>query len=52
MSLATMADQEVHVDDEGFLTEYDEWNEQLARQLAGQHRHRARAIATWRRSAS
>ena len=34
MSLATIADQEVHVDDEGFLTEYDEWNEELARQLA------------------
>ena len=25
-----MANQEVHVDDEGFLTEYDEWNEELA----------------------
>ena len=35
MSLATIADQEVHVDDEGFLTEYDEWNERLAQQLAG-----------------
>jgi TusE/DsrC/DsvC family sulfur relay protein len=35
MSFATIADQEVHVDDEGFMTEYDEWNERLAQQLAG-----------------
>ena len=34
MSLATIADQEVHVDDEGFMTDYEEWNEGLARQLA------------------
>ena len=34
MSLVMMANQDVHVDDEGFLTEYDEWNEQLAQQLA------------------
>lgn len=26
----------VHVDDEGFLTEYDEWDENIARILAGQ----------------
>jgi TusE/DsrC/DsvC family sulfur relay protein len=26
----------VHVDDEGFLTEYDEWSEDLARELATQ----------------
>jgi len=34
MSLATIAGQEVHVDDEGFMTEYDEWNEKVAEQLA------------------
>jgi tRNA 2-thiouridine synthesizing protein E len=34
VSVATIADREVHVDDEGFMTEYDEWNEELARQLA------------------
>jgi len=34
MSLATIAGQEVHVDEEGFMTEYDEWDEELARQLA------------------
>ena len=34
MSLAMIAGQEVHVDDEGFLTEYDEWDEGLAEQLA------------------
>lgn len=35
MTLATIAGQEVHVDDEGFMTEYDEWNEDLADTLAG-----------------
>ncbi|HUG32867.1 MAG TPA: TusE/DsrC/DsvC family sulfur relay protein [Acidimicrobiia bacterium] len=34
MSLATIAGREVHVDDEGFMTEYDEWTEELAEQLA------------------
>lgn len=34
MSLATIAGREVHVDDEGFMTKYDEWNEELAKQLA------------------
>ncbi len=34
MSLATIAGHEVHVDDEGFMTEYEEWNEELARTLA------------------
>ncbi|HEX9847518.1 MAG TPA: TusE/DsrC/DsvC family sulfur relay protein [Acidimicrobiia bacterium] len=34
MSLAVIAGREVHVDDEGFMTEYDEWNEELAAQLA------------------
>jgi tRNA 2-thiouridine synthesizing protein E len=27
---------QVHVDDEGFLTEYDEWDEQLGTELAAQ----------------
>ena len=34
MSLVTIAGREVHVDDEGFMIEYDEWNEELAKQLA------------------
>lgn len=34
MSLATIAGHEVHVDEEGFMTDYDEWSEELARQLA------------------
>ena len=34
MSTTTIAGKEVHVDDEGFMTEYDEWNEDLGRSLA------------------
>lgn len=34
MPLTTIAGRPVHVDDEGFLTEYDEWDEELAGQLA------------------
>ena len=34
MSLATIAGHEVHVDDEGFMTEYDEWSEDLGGILA------------------
>ncbi len=34
MPLATLAGHEVHVDDEGFMTEYDEWTEDVARTLA------------------
>ena len=34
MSTATIAGREVHVNDEGFMTEYDEWNEDLGRELA------------------
>ncbi len=34
MSLATIAGREVHVDEEGFMTEYDEWNPEVASQLA------------------
>jgi len=34
MSLATIAGQEVNVDDEGFMTVYDEWTEDLGGSLA------------------
>ncbi len=34
MATTTIAGREVHVDAEGFLTEYDEWDEELAKQLA------------------
>ena len=34
MSLATIAGHDVHVDEEGFMTEYDEWDEELGSQLA------------------
>jgi tRNA 2-thiouridine synthesizing protein E len=34
MSLATIAGHDVHIDQEGFMTEYGEWTEELARQLA------------------
>ncbi|MDH4117461.1 MAG: TusE/DsrC/DsvC family sulfur relay protein [Acidimicrobiia bacterium] len=34
MAVATIAGREVHVDDEGFMTEYGEWNEDVASQLA------------------
>ena len=34
MPVTELAGQEIHVDDEGFMTEYDEWNEDLAQQLA------------------
>jgi tRNA 2-thiouridine synthesizing protein E len=34
MPLATIAGREVQVDDEGFMTEYTEWSEELAAQLA------------------
>ena len=30
----TIAGRDVHVNDEGFLTEYDEWTEELGRELA------------------
>ena len=35
MSTTTIAGHEVHVDAEGFMTEYDEWTEELGRELAG-----------------
>ncbi len=36
MPVITIAGRGVHVDDEGFLTVYDEWDPELARQLAAQ----------------
>jgi TusE/DsrC/DsvC family sulfur relay protein len=36
MTVTTIGTTEVHVDAEGFLTSYDEWSEDLARQLAAQ----------------
>lgn len=35
MPVTTLNGREIHVDDEGFLTEYDEWDEDLAKVLAG-----------------
>jgi TusE/DsrC/DsvC family sulfur relay protein len=34
MPVATIGTTTLHVDAEGFLTDYDEWDEDLARQLA------------------
>lgn len=34
MPIATIANREVHVNEEGFLTNYDEWDEELAKALA------------------
>jgi TusE/DsrC/DsvC family sulfur relay protein len=34
MPVATMQEREIHVDDEGFLTDPTEWDEELAKQLA------------------
>ena len=36
MPVTTIADRPVHVDEEGFLTEYDEWSDELADSLAAQ----------------
>jgi TusE/DsrC/DsvC family sulfur relay protein len=36
MTLATIAGRSVHVNEEGFLTEFDEWDEALATELAAQ----------------
>ena len=36
MTVTTIGTSEVHVDAEGFLTDYDEWSEDLAGQLAAQ----------------
>ena len=34
MAMATIAGREVHVNDEGFLTEFDEWSEEIGAELA------------------
>ena len=34
MPVTAIGEARVHVDAEGFLTDYDEWDEELARQLA------------------
>ena len=34
MPVTSIAGREIHVDDEGFLTAYDEWDPELAEQLA------------------
>ncbi|GLY06443.1 TusE/DsrC/DsvC family sulfur relay protein [Actinoplanes sp. NBRC 101535] len=36
MPVTTIAGRGIHVDDEGFLTVYDEWDPDLAKQLAAQ----------------
>ena len=36
MPVTQLDGHEIHVDDEGFLTNYDEWNEDLAKVLAAQ----------------
>jgi TusE/DsrC/DsvC family sulfur relay protein len=36
MPIASINGSTVHVNDEGFLTEYEEWNEDLAKALAAQ----------------
>ena len=35
MTTTTIAGRDVQVDAEGFMTEYDEWTEDLGRELAG-----------------
>ena len=36
MPTTTIDGHEIHVNDEGFMTEYDEWNEDLGKVLANQ----------------
>ena len=36
MLITTIDGHEIHVDDEGFMTEYDEWSEDLGSVLAAQ----------------
>ncbi len=36
MPVSTIDGHELHVDDEGFLTEYNEWDEEVAKALAEQ----------------
>jgi tRNA 2-thiouridine synthesizing protein E len=34
MPVTTIADKDVHIDEEGFLTDFDEWDKDLAKVLA------------------
>ncbi len=36
MPVTTIDGHTIHVDDEGFMTSYDEWDEELAKSLAAQ----------------
>jgi TusE/DsrC/DsvC family sulfur relay protein len=36
MTVVTLGDTRLHIDSEGFLTEYGEWTDELAGQLAAQ----------------
>jgi tRNA 2-thiouridine synthesizing protein E len=36
MPVTTIDGHDIHVDDEGFMTEYDEWSEDLGKVLASQ----------------
>ena len=36
MTVTTIGSTQIHVDAEGFLTDYDEWSEDLAKKLAAQ----------------
>ncbi|HSE09376.1 MAG TPA: TusE/DsrC/DsvC family sulfur relay protein [Nocardioidaceae bacterium] len=36
MPVTTIEGHQIHVDDEGFMTEYDEWSEDLSKVLAAQ----------------
>jgi len=36
MTVTTIGTSQIHVDAEGFLTDYEEWSQDLARQLAAQ----------------
>jgi TusE/DsrC/DsvC family sulfur relay protein len=36
MPVTTIGTTQIHVDPEGFLTEFDEWDDDIARQLAAQ----------------
>ena len=36
MPTTNIAGHEIHVDDEGFMTDYDEWTEELGKALAAQ----------------
>ena len=36
MPTTTIGGHDIHVDDEGFMTQYDEWSEELGKALAAQ----------------